>query len=274
MNKVSWIILSLIVMLSSNVIAANSDVIITEIMFDPPNAIIGQAQDYYRCANDSSCQWVEVYNRGDSAIDLSSWKVETSTRNNQGNYFYNFGDAVIQPESYLVIATQLSDEEGDGFSLATVYGDGDGLWGNPSADNFEAVDSDIPFFNTPDLFPGQNTFENIALVDPEGNGVSRVAFMSYETGPLIQVQKNNGYTSERDTSGKYLKSMGLGGSPGRARNSPPVFTSIPDINLSEDQVLSSRLLDFRSFSSDVETSKDNFVFSIVGIDTNIHNLFF
>ena len=89
MNKISWIILLLIVMLSSNVIATNSDVIITEVMYDPPNAVVGQAQDAYRCANDSSCQWIELYNKGSFAVDLSSWKLKVNTRT-YGNYIYIF----------------------------------------------------------------------------------------------------------------------------------------------------------------------------------------
>lgn len=272
MHKLSWIILLSMVIFSSSVIAANSDVIITEVMFDPPSIVIGQAQDSYRCANDSSCQWIEIYNSGNTAIDLSSWKIRTETKEDVGGVFtsnHDFSDVTIQPKSYVVIATQLGDEDGDGFSFSKIYGNKDGIW--DSTDGFTAVDSSIPFLKTPDLFPGTNTAEDIRLVDENGNTLTPLIFQSYNTDP-VNVQKNNGYTMERNNEGKYPQSLELGGSPGRARNSAPVFTFIPNVTLNEDQVLSSRLVDFRNFASDAETSDNDLVFSITGSSINPANL--
>src|SRR3989344_1706710 len=272
MHKLSWIIILSVVIFSTSVIATNSDVIITEIMFDPPNAIIAQAQDSYRCVNDSSCQWIEIYNRGDTPIDLSSWKIRTAAREDVGGFptqNHDFGDVIIQPKSFVVIATQLGDEDGDGFSFARLYGNKDGIW--DYSDGFTAVDSSISFLETPDLFPGINTNEDIRLVDETGTTLAPLIFSSYYTDP-VNVQKNNGYTMERDTNGKYPQGLGLGGSPGKARNVPPKFTSIPNVTLTEDQVLSSRLLDFRNYSSDLETNDNDLVFSITSLNSNPSNL--
>ena len=270
MNKISWIILLLIVMLSSNVIATNSDVIITEVMYDPPNAVVGQAQDAYRCANDSSCQWIELYNKGSFAVDLSSWKLKVNTRTN-GNDIYNFGDIIIQPDEHIVIATQLGDEDSDGFSLAALYGNKDGVW-NDNIDGFKAVDSDIPFIKTPDVGPESNPSVDFRLLDGSNVETSTLIFDAHFVGPTYFVQKNNGYSMERDSQNKFMQSLSLGGSPGKKRNSPPMFTIIPNVTLNEDQVLSSRLLDLRNFASDSETSDNDLVFSITGMNVNPSNL--
>ncbi|MBI2107097.1 lamin tail domain-containing protein [Candidatus Woesearchaeota archaeon] len=272
MHKLSWIIILSVAIFSTSVIAANSDVVITELMFDPPNTIVGQAQDSYRCVNDSSCQWIEIYNSGDTAIDLSSWKIRTDVKENVGGFptqNHDFGDVIIQPKSFVVIATQLGDEDGDGFSFARLYGNKDGIW--DSSDGFTAVDSSISFLETPDLFPGTNTNEDIRLVEETGTTLAPLIFSSYYTDP-VNVQKNNGYTMERDTSGKYPQGLELGGSPGKARNVPPKFTSIPNVTLTEDQVLPSRLLDFRNFSSDLETNDNDLVFSITSLNSNPSSL--
>ena len=170
---------------------SNPDVTIREIMFDPPNSIIDKPQDAFRCVNDSSCQWIEIYNNEDFAVDLSQWKVKTETKTD-GIKEYDFGDFILQPKSFLVIATQLEDEDADGFSFARLYGDKDGIW-NTNVDGFNAVDSNVPFFATPDLFSGLNTFEHIELKDGSGNTISAIIFFSYYTDP-VNVQRNNGYT--------------------------------------------------------------------------------
>ena len=235
---------------------------ISEIMYDPPNAITGMSQDSFMCVNDSSCQWIELHNKENSSVDLSSWKLKVNTKTN-GNNVYDFGDIEIQPGEYIIIATQLGDEEGDGFSFSKLYGNQDGIW-NSNADGFRAVDSDIPFLDT--------GFEEIRLITPSNENADFLSFLWYYQGPDFFVQRNNGYSMEKDAQGKFVKSLNLGGSPGEKRNVPPVFSSIPNLNLNEDQELNSRLIDFRDFVSDHDNSDDDLVFSITNFNSNTSNL--
>ena len=239
------------------------DIKITEIMFDPPNFAISQPQDAFSCSNDSSCQWIEIYNNENFAVDLSQWKVKVETKTD-GIKDYDFANIIIQPKNFLVIATQLEDEDSDSYSFARIYGNKDGYW-DPTVDGFNAVDSNVPFFATPDLFPGLNTFEHIELKNGAGEIVASMIFFSYYTDP-IDVQKNNGYTMERNADGKYVRSMKLGGSPGGKRNTPPQFSTIPNITIQEDydfqeevlNVTQNQKLDLRNYATDSENDALSF----------------
>ena len=235
---------------------------ISEIMYDPPNAITGMPQDSFMCVNDSSCQWIELHNKENFSVDLSSWKIKVNTKTN-GNNLYDFGDIEIQPGEYIVIATQLGDEDGDGFSFSKLYGNKDGIW-DSNADDFRTIDSDVPLLDT--------SFEEIKLITPLNENADLSSFFWYYQGPDFFVQRNNGYSMEKDAQGKFVKSLSLGGSPGEKRNVPPVFSNIPNLNLNEDQELNSRLIDFRNFVSDPDNSDDDLVFSITNFSSNTSNL--
>lgn len=252
--------------LSSGVHAA--DIEISEIMYDPSNTITGMPQDSFMCVNDSSCQWIELHNKGNSSVDLSSWKLKVNTKTN-GNNIYDFGNIEIQPGEYIIIATQLGDEEGDGYSFSKLYGNKDGIW-DANVDGFRAVDSNIPFLSTIDLTG--SGFEEIKLISQLNENVDSLSFFWYYQGPDFFVQSNNGYSMEKDSRGVFMQSLNLGGSPGKKRNVPPIFSSIPNLNLNEDQELDSRLIDFRSFVSDPDNSDDELVFSIASINSNPSNL--
>ena len=52
------LLLLLFVLFSASSVYAAANVGIDELMYDPPNEVTGVAKDVYRCANDSSCQWI------------------------------------------------------------------------------------------------------------------------------------------------------------------------------------------------------------------------
>ena len=268
-NKNKLLLLILFVFFASDVYAS-PNVEISELMYDPPNVVSGMAKDSFRCANDSSCQWIELHNKESFAVDLSSWKLKVNTRTN-GNEIYNFGDIIIQPDEYIVVATQLGDEDSDGFSLASLYGNKDGIW-DKEIDGFRAVDSDVPFIKTPDVGPENNPNVEIRLLYEGSVETSSLLFDAHFIGPTYFVQKSNGYSMERDTQNIFVQSLSLGGSPGKKRSSPPVFSSIPNLALNEDQELNPRLIDFRNFVSDPDNNDNDLVFSITNFNATVSDM--
>ena len=98
--------------------AANANVVISEIMYNPNQG------------SDTDIEWVEIYNTGASAVDLSSWKLDGS----------NFDDIIISPGEYIVVARELVDGTDDDIeSFEAYYGNGDGIWGSADG-NYRAVD--------------------------------------------------------------------------------------------------------------------------------------
>ena len=204
-----------------DIVYAAPNVEISEIMYDPTNIVSGAAKDAFRCVNDSSCQWIELHNKENTAIDLSTWKIKVNTKTN-GNDIYDFSDIIVQSNGYAVIVTQLGDEDSDGFSFSTLYGNKDGVW-DSSTDGFVAVDSGIPFIKTPNVGPDSNPDVDIRLLDGSGSEVNTLFFQAHFNGPTHFVQKSNGYSMEKDVNGNFVQSLDLGGSPGKGRGMSPVF---------------------------------------------------
>lgn len=61
------------------------DIIITEIMFNPPNG------------NTDKLEFIEIYNKGNAPIDLKNWKITDDIG-------YNFPDTTINPKSFYIVA--------------------------------------------------------------------------------------------------------------------------------------------------------------------------
>ncbi len=91
-----------------------ANVIVTEIMYNPDPV------------SDTDAEWIEVYNAGDVAMDVSTWTLNGA----------NFDDMVLQSQQHAIIARELvdgSDEDLDSFE--SMYGNHDGVWN----DGFLAV---------------------------------------------------------------------------------------------------------------------------------------
>ena len=65
----------------------------------PAESLVVINEIMYRPANDTvALEYIELYNRGDSAVDLSDWQLVDET-------FFDFPDgATILPGSFLVVA--------------------------------------------------------------------------------------------------------------------------------------------------------------------------
>ena len=132
--------------------AVSANVIITEVMYDPTQT-----------ASQTDSEWIEVYNDGDEAVDLSEWKVDGSS----------FDDVTLHPRQYLVIARELLDsDDADNDSFESYWGNGNGVWD----ENFLAVDGTLSLVDTEDTINLSNGIESEVLYYNrsvgQGNGKS------------------------------------------------------------------------------------------------------
>lgn len=128
-------------------------------------------------------EWVEIYNSGNSTIDLTSWTIDGK----------DFDNVNITPGEYLVIAEKLIGEG----SFESYYGNDDGVWNEIDA-NFSAVDSKL-----------------ISLDDTQGevilsNGTVNIIIpYNREMGA-----DGNNKTLEKNKDGEWKESIADGGTPG------------------------------------------------------------
>lgn len=91
--------------------------------------------------SDTDYEWVEIYNSGNSAINLESCEIDNKVFNE---------DISIEGRGYLVIAKDLLDDDQDGQSFEERWGDGNGVWGDSEDENYQAVDMAISMKNSDD----------------------------------------------------------------------------------------------------------------------------
>ena len=70
----------------------HGQVIVSEIMYNP-------------AGNDAGREWIEIYNRGNTSVNIEAWKLKESGTNRsftleQGSYVMNPGDAIIIVKNY------------------------------------------------------------------------------------------------------------------------------------------------------------------------------
>lgn len=117
--------------------AASAQIIITEIMYAPAQA------------SDSDGEWIELYNNGESSVDLSSYTIDGA----------DFDDIIIQPDEAIVVARELIDSsDSDTDSFETIYGNADGVWDENDAD-YNAVDGSFILNNEEDTILLSNNME-------------------------------------------------------------------------------------------------------------------
>ncbi|HEV7449140.1 MAG TPA: lamin tail domain-containing protein, partial [Candidatus Paceibacterota bacterium] len=128
---------------------SHAAVIINEVMYDPPGS-------------NTKAQWLELYNNGDSTVDLSKWSVTDGAKGSSGNltkHAFNvppknggIGSATIPAGGYVVVAD-------DAATFESVY---------PSVPN--VVDSVFSLSNVASLGA------EVDLVDAQGNTADTLTF--------------------------------------------------------------------------------------------------
>ncbi len=154
-----------------------ANVIVTEIMYNPSPV------------SDTEGEWVELYNNGTTAIDLSSWTLNSAHLSN-----------TLQPGQYMVVARKLVGNN----SFESTYGNSDGVWN----DGFAAVQATMSLVDE----------GTITLTNSEGIQ----EFLNYSSS---WGGKNNGNSLYRrdinlpNTAENWGESVILGGTPGRSEDS-------------------------------------------------------
>ena len=167
---------------------AEANVVISEVLADPPSGDTGDAnQDGER--NTYQDEFIELYNAGSASVDISNWRLGDSK---PLNTHFQFPDgAVIAPGSYVVL---FGGGTPTGFTVP-VYADdgriGDGL---------------------------KNSGEKISLTDANG---TEVASVSHDTWPKDQSIVRNPPGSGAFEPHKTVSSTRAPFSPGRAVNDSP-----------------------------------------------------
>ncbi len=180
-------------------------IIINEIMYDPS------------VCSDADLEWLELYNPDNENINLSSWKINTSTNS------YEFEETMIENNSYLVIAKKLVNDNSSDCSFESVYGNNDGVWND--SDNFTVIEEDIVLSNT--------GLRGLILYNKTDDIIDNITYNGS--------QGKSGYSFER-FNGSFYKSVNPGGSPGRLNdfvlnetvvenNTQSLDCSIPSINI-------------------------------------------
>ncbi len=120
MRKTILFVLTVFVM--ATIVKAN--ILITEIMYNPNQA------------DDSDAEWVELYNNGNTVVDLSSWQINGKTLS-----------GTIPAKQYMVIARELIDSNDiDTDSFESIWGNNDNVW--DYNDGFSAIDSSLTLPNS------------------------------------------------------------------------------------------------------------------------------
>jgi len=89
MAKNFSIYIFLVFLIIGSLCADNNDIVINEIMNDPSG-------------NDGNREWVEIYNSGNSSVDLTGWRFWENDTNH--TFSANMGDLIIEAGEYIVIA--------------------------------------------------------------------------------------------------------------------------------------------------------------------------
>jgi len=80
----------------------------------------------------ADCEWVELFNSGSAGVNLRGWRFE-------GKPISEISFS-LQGEGYFIVARELVDNDSNGISFESVWGDSSGIWGDNSLlENYAAI---------------------------------------------------------------------------------------------------------------------------------------
>ncbi|MFH1637463.1 MAG: lamin tail domain-containing protein [Candidatus Woesearchaeota archaeon] len=165
--------------------SAEAGLLLTEVMYAPTQT-----------PSQTDSEWIELYNDGDTAIDLAEWEVD-------GN---SFDDVVLQPGQYIVLARELVDgTDTDTESFESYWGNNDGVW-----------DSDDGFLAADGYFSLADSEDTINLSDGNSSEVFHYtsAIGGNENGkPIVRINYSLPNTADNWEEGRQ------DGTPGRGEGS-------------------------------------------------------
>lgn len=171
---------------------AQSDIVITEIMYNPPEA-----------GNDS-LEFVELYNKGNAAIDLGGWYF------NSGVDFTFPANTMIQPGGYVLVAI-------DSVSLLNVFGVtavGE-FQGSTALSN---SGENVVLHNAGGMEMDSVAFDDNAPwpTEPDGNGPSLVL-----CDPSLPNADNTNWVASTQATGIMINGLEIFATPGAGCSSTP-----------------------------------------------------
>ena len=159
----------------------SAELIITEVMYDPNQG------------SDTDAEWIELYNKGTTGINLTNYKLDGSS----------FANQVIQSGEYILLARELIDgTDNDTESFESIWGNNDGVWDSQDG-NYQAFKATFSLTND-DTITLSSLTTNYTLTYSStwggaGNGYT-----------LAKVNVNG-----NDSQTNWNESLEIGGTPGR-----------------------------------------------------------
>ncbi|MFH1065629.1 MAG: lamin tail domain-containing protein [Nanoarchaeota archaeon] len=152
-NKKTWVLILLASLLLASCKMAAAGLLVTEVMYNPNQC------------DDTDCEWVEIYNNGETSVDLSAWKLNNKPL-----------EGTLSSMQYLVIAKELTDgTDADTDSFEKYWGNNEGVW--DEADGFSAMQVSISLANSAGIVNLTNgnesdVFSYTSAMGANGNGKS------------------------------------------------------------------------------------------------------
>ena len=137
---------------------------ITEVMHSPTQVA------------DSEGEWIEIYNDGSQAVDLSSWTVDGKS----------IGNKTINSKAYLVLARELVDGvDTDLESFESYWGNNNGIWD----ESFPAVEVSLSLKTEDTIIltngvSGDTFTYNTSFGGKNGKTVERISLNEWKEGPI------------------------------------------------------------------------------------------
>ncbi|ASJ08394.1 hypothetical protein A3L11_03770 [Thermococcus siculi] len=191
-----WVIHAVLVLILgfvASVVVASPNVVINEIMYDPPTSM-GSDYDY---------EWIELYNPTDADVAIGGWVLKDA-----GGGGYTFPqESIIPAGGYVIVARDATAVKGyyvtDGsFDATAVYGDA--------------------------TFTLNNNGDTITLLDDQGNIVDEVQYSpswgANGNGKTLERRDPNGSSSDQSS---WAESEKDGGTPTYANTVHAPFFGAP-----------------------------------------------
>ncbi|MDD4877967.1 MAG: lamin tail domain-containing protein [Candidatus Nanoarchaeia archaeon] len=154
MNKrKAWLLILAACLLAASCRLAAAGLLVTEVMYNPNQC------------DDTDGEWVEIYNNGETSVDLSRWLLNNKPL-----------EGTLSAKQYLVIAKELVDgTDADTDSFEKYWGNNDGVW--DEADGFRAMQLSVSLANSAgivNLTNGNETdiLQYTSAMGANGNGKS------------------------------------------------------------------------------------------------------
>ncbi len=108
-----------------------AQVVFSEILYNEPEVRV-------------SLEWVEVYNRADTAVDFRNLLFISG---NDTTSFFDLTNTIVQSAGYAVLARHLATDDGSD-SFEGHWGDSSGYWGDASIEGYRAFEAKMNLSNT------------------------------------------------------------------------------------------------------------------------------